>query len=70
MAIGTVGGITSGPQANALLDGEEGNADKPPLDLAIVGRYFLQNPSCVWTFSNQLGVEIHVANQLKRAFLC
>ena len=43
IAVGTVGTITSGKQANQLL--EEG------LDLAIVGRMFQKNPGLVWTWA-------------------
>lgn len=60
MAVGTVGAITSGKQANDLL--EEG------LDLAIAGRMFQKNPSLVWTWAEELGVEINVANQIRWGF--
>jgi 2,4-dienoyl-CoA reductase-like NADH-dependent reductase (Old Yellow Enzyme family) len=60
MAVGTVGTITSGEQANSLLD--EG------LDLAIVGRMFQKNPALVWTWAEELGVEINVANQIRWGF--
>ena len=60
MAIGTVGSITSGTQANQLL--EEG------LDLAIIGRMFQKNPGLVWTFAEELGVQIQVANQIRWGF--
>ena len=56
LAVGTVGTIRSGKQANELLnDG---------LDLAIVGRIFPKNPALVWTFAEELGTEIHVAHQI------
>ncbi len=60
MAVGTVGTITSGKQAQQLLD--EG------LDLAIVGRMFQKNPGLVWTFAEELGVQINVANQIRWGF--
>jgi 2,4-dienoyl-CoA reductase-like NADH-dependent reductase (Old Yellow Enzyme family) len=60
MAVGTVGSITSGKQANDLLD--EG------LDLAIVGRLFQKNPGLVWTFADNLGVEVNWANQIRWGF--
>lgn len=56
LAVGTVGSITEGKQANELLERDN-------LDLAIVGRYFQKNPSIVWTFAEDLGVEINVANR-------
>ena len=60
MAVGTVGTITSGKQAQQLL--EEG------LDVAIVGRMFQKNPGLVWTFAEELGVQINVANQIRWGF--
>ncbi|KAL8904103.1 MAG: hypothetical protein Q9207_003494 [Kuettlingeria erythrocarpa] len=60
MMVGTVGSITNGKQANELL--EKG------LDLAIVGRYFQKNPGLVWSFAEDLGVEINVANQIRWGF--
>jgi 2,4-dienoyl-CoA reductase-like NADH-dependent reductase (Old Yellow Enzyme family) len=60
MAVGTVGLITSGKQANTLL--EEG------LDLAIAGRMFVKNPGLVWAWAEELGVEINVANQIRWGF--
>ena len=60
MAVGTVGTITSGKQAQQLL--EEG------LDLAIVGRMFQKNPGLVWTFAEELGVQVNVANQIRWGF--
>lgn len=60
MAVSTVGTITNGPQAQELL--ESG------LDVAFVGRMFQKNPAIVWTFAEELGVEINVANQIKWGF--
>lgn len=60
MAVGTVGTITSGKQAQQLL--EEG------LDLAIVGRMFQKNPGLVWTWAEELGVQVNVANQIRWGF--
>lgn len=57
LAAGTVGTITSGKQANQLL--EEG------LDLAIAGRMFQKNPALVWQFAEEMGVQINVANQIR-----
>jgi hypothetical protein len=57
LAVGTVGTITSGKQANQLL--EEG------LDLIIVGRMFQKNPGLVWSFAEELGVQVNVANQIR-----
>ena len=60
LAVGVVGSITNAKQANQLL--EDG------LDLAICGRMFQKNPSLVWQFAEDLGVEINVANQIRWGF--
>ena len=60
MAVGTVGSITSGKQANDLL--EEG------LDLVIVGRMFQKNPGLVWAWADELDVEVRQANQIRWGF--
>ncbi|KAL8647375.1 MAG: hypothetical protein Q9210_005599 [Variospora velana] len=60
MMVGTVGTITSGKQANELLE--------TGLDLGIVGRFFQKDPGLVWTFAEELGVEINVANQIRWGF--
>ena len=60
LAVGTVGSITNGKQANELL--EEG------LDLAIVGRMFQKDPATVWTFADDLEIQIKVANQIRWGF--
>lgn len=60
MAVGTVGTIIEGNQANQLL--EEG------LDLAISGRMFQKNPGLVWAWADDLGVEVRQANQIRWGF--
>lgn len=60
LAVAAVGNITNGNQANQLL--EEG------LDIVFVGRMFQKNPGLVWTFAEELGVEINVANQIRWGF--
>jgi 2,4-dienoyl-CoA reductase-like NADH-dependent reductase (Old Yellow Enzyme family) len=60
LAVGSVGTITTGKEANQLL--EEG------LDLAIAGRMFQKNPGLVWAWAEELGVEINVANQIRWGF--
>jgi len=57
MLVGTVGTITSGKQANELL--EDG------LDLAIAGRWFQKDPALVLSWAEELGVQIRVANQIR-----
>lgn len=60
MAVGTVGTITSGKQANQLL--EEG------LDLVIVGRMFQKNPGLVFYWADELETEVQMPNQIRWGF--
>ncbi|KAL2441167.1 NADH:flavin oxidoreductase [Exophiala dermatitidis] len=55
-----VGSITSGPQAQEIV--EKG------LDAVFVGRYFQKNPGLVWAFAEELGVEVHMAHQIEWGF--
>ncbi|KAJ5598726.1 hypothetical protein N7537_008810 [Penicillium hordei] len=60
LLVGTVGAITSGPQANDLLgDG---------LDMVLIGRMFQKNPGLVWTFADELDVDTKSANQIHWGF--
>ncbi|KAG9233018.1 putative mannose-1-phosphate guanyltransferase [Amylocarpus encephaloides] len=69
MLVGTVGTITSGTQAEAILTGKgEGSHGETGLDLAIVGRVFQKNPGLVWSWADDLGCEINVANQIRWGF--
>ncbi|OJI98387.1 hypothetical protein ASPVEDRAFT_37828 [Aspergillus versicolor CBS 583.65] len=61
LIVGTVGMIDSGHLANTLLE-------KDGLDIALVGRGFQKNPGLVWTFAEELGVEISMANQIRWGF--
>lgn len=69
LKVGTVGSITSGKQAEAILtgkgDGAHGDAE---LDLCIVGRMFQKNPGLVWSWAEELGTQINVANQIRWGF--
>jgi 2,4-dienoyl-CoA reductase-like NADH-dependent reductase (Old Yellow Enzyme family) len=56
--VGTVGEITSGKQAQAILDA--GSADA-----IFAGRAFLKNPSLVWAWSDELEIDIQVASQCR-----
>ena len=60
IAVGTVGAITSGTQANSLL--EDG------LDAVLVGRMFQKNPGLVWDFADDLEVDLNHANQIQWGF--
>lgn len=61
LKIGSVGMIDSGHLANCLL---ENNG----LDFVLVGRGFQKNPSLVWTWAEELNVEISMANQIRWGF--
>ncbi|KAH8828957.1 FMN-linked oxidoreductase [Flagelloscypha sp. PMI_526] len=61
MLVSAVGSIRSGTQAQQILD--EGRAD-----VIFVGRQFLKDPGLVWTFADDLGVNINTANQIRWAF--
>ncbi|OTB03217.1 hypothetical protein M426DRAFT_322007 [Hypoxylon sp. CI-4A] len=65
--VGTVGSITSGKQAEELLVGGKGE-DDTSLDIVSVGRMFQKNPGLVWTWAEELGTAIHVANQIGWGF--
>ncbi|KAI9807460.1 MAG: hypothetical protein M1833_000205 [Piccolia ochrophora] len=60
MAVSTVGSITSGEQAQQLLD--EG------LDMIVVGRGFQRNPGLVWAWAEELNIEINAAQQIRWGF--
>lgn len=60
LLVGTVGAITSGAQANGLLDSG--------LDMAFVGRLFQKNPGLVWQFAEELDVDVKSANQIHWGF--
>ncbi|KAI1244487.1 hypothetical protein MGN70_014359 [Eutypa lata] len=57
-SVAPVGEITSGLQAQAILDA--GSADA-----VMVGRAFLKDPNLVWHWADELGHDIHVASQCK-----
>ncbi len=61
VAVGVVGMITSGKQAEELLTSDVADA-------VIVGKGFMKNPGLVWSWAEELGVEVRVANQIGWAF--
>ncbi|KAI4607031.1 hypothetical protein J4E83_009786 [Alternaria metachromatica] len=61
MAVGTVGSITDGKQANGYLENDN-------LDVAFIGRMFQKNPGFVWQCADDLGVEGRWANQIRWGF--
>ncbi|KIW16425.1 hypothetical protein PV08_06477 [Exophiala spinifera] len=60
MLVTAVGSITNGPQAEEIA--------QSGVDGIFVGRFFQKNPGLVWTFAEELGTEIHVANQIGWGF--
>jgi len=61
LQVGSVGMIDSAQLANCLL---ENNG----LDFVLVGRGFQKNPGLVWTWAEELDVEISMANQIRWGF--
>jgi 2,4-dienoyl-CoA reductase-like NADH-dependent reductase (Old Yellow Enzyme family) len=61
LLVGSVGSINTGTLANKLLE-EDG------LDFAIVGRLFQKDPALVWTWAEELNLEISMANQIRWGF--
>jgi len=59
--VGTVGMITTGTQAEEIL--QEGKAD-----VVLVARAFQKNPGLVWEWAGELGVEVRMANQIGWGF--
>lgn len=61
LLVGSVGTITDGHIAQAVLD-------KDQADAIFVGRAFQKNPGIVWSFADDLGVAIRNANQIRWGF--
>ncbi|KAL5358794.1 hypothetical protein BJX96DRAFT_183340 [Aspergillus floccosus] len=61
LAVGTVGMIDSAHLANSLLE-------KDGLDMVLIGRGFQKNPSLVWTWAEELNLELSMANQIRWGF--
>lgn len=59
--VGAVGGIRTGEIASGVL--ESGQAD-----VAFVGRQFQKDPATVWSFAEDLGVQVKVAHQIEWGF--
>ncbi|OJJ81743.1 NADH:flavin oxidoreductase/NADH oxidase [Aspergillus glaucus CBS 516.65] len=58
--VGTVGAITSGKQANSLLEDD--------LDIIFIGRMFQKNPGLVFAFGEELGVDVLAPSQIQWGF--
>ncbi|CAJ2505912.1 Uu.00g000420.m01.CDS01 [Anthostomella pinea] len=67
MLVATVGSITNGKLAEELLVGGKGD-DDTPLDVAAAGRMFQKNPGLAWSWADDLGASIYVANQIGWGF--
>ncbi|KAJ5090038.1 hypothetical protein N7532_008722 [Penicillium argentinense] len=61
LKVGTVGMIDSAKLADSLVDNND-------LDFVLVGRGFQKNPGLVWTWAEELDVEISMANQIRWGF--
>ncbi|KAJ3503308.1 hypothetical protein NLJ89_g8493 [Agrocybe chaxingu] len=61
MVVSAVGGLANGVVAEEVLQADEA-------DVIFVGRAFQKNPGLVWKMADELGVEIHLANQIKLGF--
>ncbi|TBU22325.1 FMN-linked oxidoreductase [Dichomitus squalens] len=59
--VSVVGSITDGKIAQGILD-------KGQSDIIFVGRWFQKNPSLVWTFADDLGVELRHSRQIEWPF--
>uniref|UniRef100_L2FG05 Nadh-dependent flavin n=1 Tax=Colletotrichum fructicola (strain Nara gc5) TaxID=1213859 RepID=L2FG05_COLFN len=59
--VGSVGGISTGKEASEIL--ADGQADA-----VLVGRAFLKNPNLVWSWADELDIDIYVASQYGWAF--
>lgn len=69
MAVGAVGSIQSGKQAEEILHGKgPGEETAEGVDVIFVGRGFQKNPGLVWEWAEELGTEIKVANQIGWGF--
>jgi len=61
LLVGAVGSILNGHIAQEVLD--NGQAD-----IVLVGRMFQKNPGLVWSFADDLGVQLHQAHQIGWGF--
>lgn len=69
LLVSAVGSIKTGKQAQAIITGKgEESMGEEELDLIVAGRMFQKNPALVWSWAEDLGVEINVANQIRWGF--
>lgn len=62
MLVGTVGSITSGKQAQEILEKEGG------LDMVAAGRAFQKNPGLVFAWADELELDVRMPNQIRWGF--
>jgi 2,4-dienoyl-CoA reductase-like NADH-dependent reductase (Old Yellow Enzyme family) len=61
LLVGTVGGLSSGKVAQDILESNRA-------DVIFVGRQFQKNPGQVWAMADEIGVQLHHANQIGWGF--
>ncbi|KAJ8516820.1 hypothetical protein ONZ45_g5906 [Pleurotus djamor] len=61
LLVSAVGGIKDGRTAQTILENNQADA-------IFVGRYFQKNPGAVWSFAEDLGVDINLAHQISWGF--
>lgn len=62
LLVSAVGSITDAHTAQGVLD-------KGMADVVFIGRNFQKNPSTVWQFAEELGVQVTVAHQIEWGFV-
>lgn len=67
LLISSVGSIKTGKVAEEIISGGT-DKDDTPIDLIAAGRMFQKNPGLVWAWADDLGVNVHVANQIGWGF--
>ena len=61
LLVGTVGGLSGGKVAQHILESNRA-------DVIFVGRQFQKNPGQVWAMADEIGVQLHHANQIGWGF--
>jgi len=59
--VGTVGGLSGGKVAQHILESNRA-------DVIFVGRQFQKNPGQVWAMADEIGIQLHHANQIRWGF--
>ncbi|KIM46736.1 hypothetical protein M413DRAFT_16424 [Hebeloma cylindrosporum] len=61
LLVGTVGSLSSGKVARDILESNRA-------DVIFVGRQFQKNPGQVWAMADEIGIQLHQANQIAWGF--